>query len=83
MKYYSVADIVMSIIKSGESSLLKDLLLANFTVDARRDGNPMIFDTSRRRIGNPSIHNRLADTFKGINFRWYQKAFPKMRPELN
>jgi hypothetical protein len=68
--YYATSSAVITITQNKEPSLLHDLIMTNCTTNERKPGVAAFFDTSRRKIGRQSIHNRIGETFKRINFGW-------------
>ncbi len=75
--YYTVASTTMSIIQNKQPSLLYDLLMTNCTINSRSEARPSFYDTSRRKIGRQSIHNRVGDVFRSVNFAWFKKDLSK------
>jgi hypothetical protein len=67
----------MSIIQNEQPSLLYVLLMTNCTVGSRSEGKPSFCDTSGRKIGKQSIHNRIGDVFRNVIFDWFRKDMNK------
>ena len=57
--YYATASTAANILWNREPSLLFDLIHGNMTTNRRRPARPNFFDTSRRKIGRQSLHNRI------------------------
>ena len=75
--HYGVANLVASILQSGEPCELHCAILQEMTINDRMPARPQFYDSSRLKVGRQAIQNRISETAKLIKEDWHSKAISK------